>query len=100
MAAPSSGASQNSHSCPTAQPSPTSSAGPVERAGLTEVLVIGIEIRWISVSDKPIASGPRPLGARRSVAPRMTIRKKNVSSTSAVRHRTGRSRRGSGPRSR
>ena len=43
-AAPTIGASQNSHSCCSATP-PTNSAGPVERAGLTDVLVTGMEIR-------------------------------------------------------
>ena len=38
MAAPSNGASQNIHNCSSAQP-PTINAGPVLRAGLTEVLV-------------------------------------------------------------
>ena len=64
-APPTSGASQNSHSWPSAQP-PANSAGPVLRAGLTEVLVTGIQIRWISVSARPIAIGAKPAGARRS----------------------------------
>ena len=45
-------------------------ATPVERAGLTEVLVIGMEMRWIRVSARPMAIGAKPAGARRSVAPR------------------------------
>ena len=53
-------------------------AGPVLRAGLTEVWVTGMLMRWISVSAKPIASGAKPAGARLSVAPRMTIRKNMV----------------------
>ncbi|MCY1312804.1 hypothetical protein D9M70_632590 [compost metagenome] len=53
-----------------AQP-PTISAGPVLRAGLTEVLVTGIEIRWIRVSARPMAIGASPAGARLSVAPRI-----------------------------
>ncbi len=44
MAAPAIGASQNSHSCAKAQP-PTKIAGPVLRAGFTEVFVTGILIR-------------------------------------------------------
>lgn len=44
MAPPAIGASQNSQSCCKAHP-PTKSACPVERAGLTEVLVTGMEIR-------------------------------------------------------
>ena len=50
---------------------PARSAGPVLRAGLTEVLVTGIEIRWIRVSPRPMAMGASPAGARLSVAPRM-----------------------------
>ena len=61
---------------------PTSSAGPVLRAGLTEVLVTGIEIRRMSVSASPIASGAKGAGERASVAPRMTTRKPAVSSAS------------------
>ena len=37
------------------------------RAGLTEVLVTGMLIRWISVSARPMASGAKPAGARLSV---------------------------------
>ena len=43
-APPTSGATQNSHSCASAQ-SPTKSAGPVLRAGFTEVLVTGMLMR-------------------------------------------------------
>lgn len=42
--APKMGATQNSHSCEIAHPC-TNSAVPVERAGFTDVLVTGIEIR-------------------------------------------------------
>src|SRR3546814_8873809 len=51
---PTIGATQNSHNCCNAQP-PAISAGPVLRAGLTDVLVTGMQIKWISVSDSPIA---------------------------------------------
>ena len=44
MAAPSSGATQNSQSCWSAQP-PTNNAVAVLRAGLTDVLVTGMLIR-------------------------------------------------------
>jgi hypothetical protein len=37
------------------------------------------------VRARPIAMGAKPAGARRSVAPRMTSRKKNVSTTSATK---------------
>jgi len=41
---PTIGASQNNHNCPSAQP-PTNKAGPVLRAGLTDVFVTGMLIR-------------------------------------------------------
>ena len=50
------GATQKSQSWLSAQP-PTNSAGPVLRAGLTDVFVTGIETRWISASASPMASG-------------------------------------------
>ncbi len=62
-APPSSGTTQNIQSCASAQP-PTNSAGPVLRAGFTEVLVTGMLIRWMSVSASPIAIGAKPAGAR------------------------------------
>ena len=43
-AAPIIGATQNSHNCAIAQP-PTINAGPVLRAGFTEVLVTGMLIK-------------------------------------------------------
>ena len=52
-AAPTIGATQKSHSCESAQP-PTKIAGPVLRAGFTDVLVTGMLTRWISVSARPI----------------------------------------------
>ncbi|MCY1250766.1 hypothetical protein D9M72_644350 [compost metagenome] len=70
ITAPISGATQNNHSCCSAQP-PTNNAGPVLRAGLTEVLVTGMEIRWIRVRARPMAIGAKPAGARLSVAPMM-----------------------------
>ncbi len=83
IAAPINGATQNTHSCAGA-PSALKKATPVERAGFTEVLEIGIEIRWISVSVNPIDSPAKPLGARSSVEPRMTKRNTKVSRTSAI----------------
>jgi hypothetical protein len=53
------GATQKSHSCSIAQP-PTNTAGPVLRAGLTERLVTGIPIRWMSVRPSPIAIRAKP----------------------------------------
>jgi hypothetical protein len=42
------------------------SAGPVLRAGFTDVLVTGILIRWIRVSARPMARPARPVGPRLS----------------------------------
>ena len=42
-------------------------ATPVERAGLTDVLEIGIEMRWIRVRVRPMARPANPSGARSSV---------------------------------
>ena len=53
-------------------------AGPVLRAGFTDVLVTGIEIKWMSVSPRPMAIGAKPAGARLWVEPMMMIRKKAV----------------------
>ncbi len=61
MTPPSSGATQNSQSCPSAQP-PTKSAWLVERAGFTEVLVTGMSTRWMRVSVRPMAIGAKPTG--------------------------------------
>jgi len=41
---------------------PANRAGPVLRAGLTEVLVTGMETRWITVRVRPIAIGAKPAG--------------------------------------
>jgi hypothetical protein len=54
---------------------------------LTDVLEIGIEIRWIRVGARPIARPANPLGARSSVDPRMTSRNSPVRTISARDHR-------------
>ena len=77
------GANQNSHSWLTAQP-PTNRAGPVERAGFTEVLVTGMLTRWMSASVKPMARAAKPLDARLSVTPMITTRKMAVITTSVT----------------
>src|SRR5215469_12815542 len=81
------GANQNNHSCASAQP-PTNNAGPVLRAGFTEVLVTGMLIKWISVSTRPIGIGAKPCGTRLSVAPIMSNRKTAVIVISQTRHET------------
>ena len=82
--APTIGATQNSHNCCSAQP-PTKSAGPVLRAGFTEVLVTGMLTRWMSVSANPMAMPANPTGARLWIAPMITTRKPKVIVTSVTR---------------
>ena len=83
IAAPARGASQNIHSCEIAAVS-AKRATAVERAGLTEVLVTGIEMRWINASPIPMVRGANPAGAARDVEPSIMIRKPAVSTISAV----------------
>ena len=71
MSAPSTGARMKSQSCSIAA-EPAKRAGPMERAGFTDVFVTGIDTRWMRVSASPIASGANPFGARVSTTPRMT----------------------------
>lgn len=68
MMPPMIGITQKNHNWSTAQPC-WNKATPVERAGFTEVLVTGMLIRWISVSEKPIAMPAKPTGALLWVAP-------------------------------
>src|SRR5271165_3616689 len=75
------GASQNSQSWAMYSP-PANSAGPVLRAGLTEVLVTGIDTRWIKVRARPIGMPAKPAAAPFDVVPMMTKRKKKVMTTS------------------
>ena len=76
----------NTHSCCNAWV-PSKSAGPMERAGLTEVPVAGIATKWIAASVKPIARGASAgCSLRTSVTARITNTKTAVriaSSTSA-----------------
>src|ERR1700751_5907845 len=62
---------------------PAKSAGPVLRAGLTEVFVTGIDTRWIRVKASPIGIPAKPAAAPFEVVPTMTNRKKNVNTTSS-----------------
>src|SRR5436190_24114080 len=64
---------------------PANRAGPVLRAGLTEVLVTGIETKWIRVSARPIGIPAKPVAAPFEVVPMMTKRKKNVSTISVIK---------------
>ncbi len=61
MRAPTIGATIKTQSWLRAAP-PAKRAGAIERAGLTEVLVTGIEMRWITVSVRPMARGAKTLG--------------------------------------
>src|SRR6056300_226020 len=83
IAAPTSGATQNIHNCASAGPS-AKRATPVERAGLTDVFVTGIDTKWIRVSPKPIAMSANPAGTRSDVAPRMMIKNAAVITTSII----------------
>lgn len=58
---PAMGATQKSQSCESAHP-PATMAGPVERAGLAEVFVIGIDTRWMSVRQSPDSYGREAFG--------------------------------------
>jgi hypothetical protein len=81
--APAIGANQNSQSWEIAQ-SPKNTATPVLRAGFTDVLVTGMDIKWMRVRHKPMAIGANPCGARLSVVPRMTMRNIIVMTTSVI----------------
>ena len=56
MTAPMTGITQKNQSWLTAQ-SPWKMATALERAGLTEVLVTGMETRWMRVRARPMARG-------------------------------------------
>ena len=71
----------NNHSWLRAHP-PTKTAGPMLRAGLTEVLVTGIPTKCIRVSTAPMARPANPTGALMSVAPNTVNTRKKVSTIS------------------
>ena len=72
----------NSHSWMIAS-LPAKSAGPIERAGFTDVPVSGIVAKWIIASVKPMASGARAgCSLRSSVTARMATKKTSVVTTS------------------
>src|SRR6185369_9574440 len=62
------------------------SAGPVLRAGFTDVFVTGIVMRWISVRARPIGMPAKPVAAPLDVVPMMMNRKKNVARISVIKH--------------
>ena len=71
------GASQNSHSCSMAHP-PANSAGPVLRAGLTEVLVTGMLIGCISVCTSGAGRAREVLGHCAGLFERVVVRLRHV----------------------
>lgn len=82
-AAPTNGATMKSQSCSIACP-PSIKAGPMLRAGFTEVPVIGIHTMWINISVSPMASPARlPAPFFSSVAPKATSTKIKVNTASA-----------------
>ena len=56
----------------------------MERAGLTDVLVIGMLIRWINVSVKPMDNPAKSGDDALSVEPNITIKKTKVSTVSVI----------------
>src|SRR5713101_4259651 len=84
ITAPVIGASQNNQSWPIYSP-PANRAGPVLRAGLTDVLVTGIDTRWIRVRARPIGIPAKPVAAPFDVVPMMTNKKKKVITTSSTK---------------
>src|SRR5688572_33307680 len=59
MRPPMIGATQNSQSCCSGPQSAAKNTVAVERAGLSEVLAIGIDMMCISVNVRPMATGAR-----------------------------------------
>ena len=75
----------NNHSCAMAS-TPAKRAGPIERAGFTDVPVRGMVAKWIIASVRPMASGARAgCSLRSSVTARITIRKTKVVTASTRR---------------
>lgn len=68
------GAAQNNQTCCKGSP-PTNNACDKERAGFTEVFVIGILIKWIKVKANPMAIPANLPLANLSVAPKIPIGK-------------------------
>lgn len=77
-APPTSGATMNTQRSANAWP-PAKRAGPMERAGFTEVPVKLMQTRWMRIKDKPIAKPARlPAPTFSSVVPRTTKTKMKV----------------------
>ena len=78
-----SGATQNSQSW-AERPPADEQRRPVLRAGFTDVFVTGMRDQVDQRQRQADGERAHALGARRSVAPRMTIRKTAVSTTSVT----------------
>ena len=63
---------------------PLNSAGPMERAGFTEVPSSGMPTRWITVSTRPIARPAKPGAAARLVTRSTTRTSRKVMTTSTT----------------
>jgi hypothetical protein len=87
---PTMGAAMKSHKSDIACP-PATSAGPKPRAGLTDVLVTGIDIRWMAVKVRPMAMGAKwatptmpACGNEKRAAHRTPATNRNVPTNSAA----------------
>lgn len=63
---------------------PTKSAGAMERAGFTETPVTLMPTRCMPASVKPMARPAKPAALPGLVAPRMTVKKRKVATTSKI----------------
>ena len=86
MAPPMNGPTMNTHNCERASP-PWKRAGPMERAGLTEVPVKWIPTKWMRIRLRPMARPAKLLVAPFvfEVAPSTTSTKRAVSTISTIR---------------
>lgn len=83
--APTNGAATKIQSCSRAAP-PANKAGPIERAGLTEVPVIPIHTRCTNTKVRPIKKPARsPAPRSESVVANTTNTKINVNTNSAIK---------------
>ena len=95
-----SGNTMNTQSCSQPQLRPKRTVAKL-RAGLTEVLSIGIVIMWMSASIRPIGMPANPAMADAWVVPTITRMKSAVNTTSMMTTaQNAKVRRGSGRRSR
>ena len=74
----------NNQSCFIAS-DPANSAGPIDRAGLTDVPVRGMPTMWIATRVRPIARPAKPGAVARPVTSRTTSTRRAVMSTSITK---------------